>query len=176
MPAAGALGHPAPPPPLAPDIASAPLPRASSRNIAGGTLAGWLVVALIVLVLAALVAGRNEIVAQFPATAAVYQRLGLPVRMQLALEFRQLNSEERQEDGRVKFVVSGEIHNVSGQDRQVPPIRVGLLDAARQEIEFGLFDPPQPILPPGGRVRFEAQLSDPPPEARSFTVSFAETP
>ena len=64
------------------------------------------------------------------------------------------------------LVVSGEISNISGQRRDVPPIRVALLDADRRELDFGLFDPPAPALGPGGASRFEVEMGAPPPEAQ----------
>ena len=44
--------------------------------------------------------------------------------------------------------------------------------STQQELDFGLFDPPQPALGPGALTRFEVQLGPPPPEASNFTVSF----
>ena len=173
--------EPVTPPPLAPEpaepasVSEAPV-RAESKPAVRSSLLGWLVLTLLVLLLAAFVAGRSEIVAQFPATLPVYQRLGLAVELPLALEFRDLASEERDADGRRMLVVRGAIQNVSGQERPLPPIRVALLDESRTEIDFGLFDPPQAALGPGGSTPFEVQLGTPPPEARNFTVSFADVP
>lgn len=173
-------GEPVPPPPLP----AAPVePRATTTTARGaegpparkGSPVAWLLLTLLVLLLAALVAGRNEIVAQFPAALPYYEQLGLPVNPPLALEFRDLVSEERDEGGRKVLVVRGIIQNVSGQERQLPPIRVALLDERGKEIDFDLFDPPRPTLGPGGSAPFDVQLGTPPPEARNFTVSF-ETP
>ena len=169
----------APPHPLGagrkPDDAPAaegePVPdRAASRS----ALALWLLATLVVLLLAAALAGRNEIAARLPAAVPLYQRLGLPVDLPLGVEFRELSSLQRLDEGRKVLVVSGEIANVSGQQRVLPPIRVALLDADREELDFGLFDPPQPELGPGGLARFEVELGEPPSEASNFTVSFGE--
>jgi predicted Zn finger-like uncharacterized protein len=161
-------GDPLDGPPLA---GAEPAPVASaSRSV----LAGWLLAALVVLLLAAALAGRNEIAARLPATVTLYQGLGLPIELRLGVEFRELSSVQRSDDGRTTLVVSGEIANVSGQQRLLPPIRVALLDADRQELDFGVFDPPQPALGPGGLARFEVELGEPPPEASNFTVSFGE--
>jgi Protein of unknown function (DUF3426) len=145
-----------------------------ARNPGKGRLAAWLLAALVVLLLAAALAGRNEIAARLPAAAPLYQRLGLPIELPLGLEFRGLSSLQRLDEGRNVLVVSGEIANISGQQRVLPSIRVALIDADREELDFGLFDPPQPELGPGGRARFEVELGEPPPGAGSFTVSFGQ--
>jgi predicted Zn finger-like uncharacterized protein len=139
-----------------------------------GARAGWLVASLVALLVVAAVAGRNEIAARLPTTVPLYQLLGLPLELPLGMEFRELSSVQRVDAGQPVLVVTGEIANVSGQPRDVPPIRVALLDAEQRELDFGLFDPPQPALGPGAQARFEVQLGAPPPEASNFTVSFGE--
>lgn len=168
----------APAPPLAavpvdsPPIGLAPNPNGQPKR--RGTLIGWLLAALSVLLLTAAVVGRNEIAARLPAAVPLYQELGLSLELPLGMEFRELSSLQRQDAGRQVLVVTGEIANVSGQQREVPPIRVALLDAERQELDFGLFDPPQPSLQPGALARFEVELGAPPPEASDYSVSFGE--
>ena len=160
----------APPPPLGEPVAQpATSPLAALR---GGRLAPWLAGALLLLLAAAAIAGRNQIAAHLPATAPVYQRLGLSLELPLGIEFRDLGSERRMAAGQPVLVVTGEITNISGQRRDVPPIRVALLAADRRELDHGLFDPPEPALGPGGVARFEVSLDAPPPEASDFSVSF----
>ena len=145
-----------------------------ARNASKSSLAAWLLATLAVLLLAATLAGRNEIAARLPAAVPLYQRLGLSIDLPLGVEFRELSSLQRLDEGRKVLVVSGEIANISGQQRVLPPIRVALVDADRKELDFGVFDPPQPDLGPGGSARFEVELGEPPPEASNFTVSFGE--
>ena len=154
-----------------PPIGLAPSPNGQPKR--RGTLVGWLLATLSVLLLTAAVAGRNEIAARLPATVPL-PGLGLSLELPLGMEFRELSSLQRQDAGRQVLVVTGEIANVSGQQREVPPIRVALLDADRQELDFGLFDPPQPSLGPGALTRFEVELGAPPPEASDYSVSFGE--
>ena len=155
-----------------------PAPDASgeAKPGRGGDLVGWLLVALLALLLAAAVVGRKEIVSALPATLPVYERLGLPVTLRLCLEFRGLTSERCADGDQGALVVTGEVHNVSGQERQLPQLRVALLDEGRREITSGLFDAPQKVLPPGGSTRFEFRLPNPPETAKNFNISFAETP
>jgi len=135
-------------------------------------LAGWLLVVLFVLVVAGLLVGRNEIVAAFPQAAPWYQRLGLPVRLPLDLEIRNLRSERRVEDGLPVLVIRGEVYNVGDAPRPVPPLRVRLLDAAGEELDSGLFDVSERELSPGGVTRFEARMVDPPRAAVRYEVTF----
>lgn len=155
------------PPPLA---AAPPLGEPPSGR--GVAIAGWLVVVLLLLLLAGLVVGRNEIVQSFPQALALYDRLGLPVTARLGLELRNLASRRLQEGGVTVFVVEGEVHNLTRVERPIPPVRVALLDGDRNELDSALFRAEQPSVAAGGVVRFEARMIDPPLVARSFRVAF----
>jgi predicted Zn finger-like uncharacterized protein len=161
-----------PPPPLA---TPPPVPVAAAGGGGSPRPKGWAWAAAtaLLLPLAVLVLARNEVVARYPATAPAYQRLGLPVELPLGIEFRHLSSLQRRAGETGVLVVAGEIANVAAQVRQVPPIRIGLLDEGGREIDFALFDAPRPSLEPGAIERFEVELAAPPAEARDFSVSFA---
>ena len=167
----------APPPPLAAAAgdrrrsAAASAERSAKRR---GTLVGWLLASTDRAAADGSLVGRNEIAARLPTTVPLYQLLGLPLELPLGMEFREPELAPAAGCGPPVLVVTGEIANVSGQQREVPPIRVALLDADRQELDFGLFDPPQPSLGPGGLARFEVELGAPPPEASDYSVSFGE--
>jgi predicted Zn finger-like uncharacterized protein len=167
-------GEPAPaggpadrPPPLAaaPALGQPPSGR-------GTAIAGWLVVVLILLVLAGLVVGRNEVVAAFPRALALYDRLGLPVTARHGLELKNLQARRLEEHGVTIFVVEGEVHNLTRSERPIPPVRVALLDGEGRELDSALFRAAQPTVAGGGVARFEAKMVDPPPVARSFRVAF----
>lgn len=155
------------PPPLA---AAPPLGQPPSGR--GAAIAGWLVVVLLLLALAGLVVGRNEVVAAFPQALAIYDRLGLPVIARHGLELRNLASRRLEEQGVTVFVVEGEIHNLTRAERPIPPVRVALLDGEGRELGSGLFRAAQPSVAAGAVARFEARMVDPPPLARSFRVAF----
>jgi predicted Zn finger-like uncharacterized protein len=168
----------APPPPPQPTVEPAPLPPvvagpARRRERGGGTVA-WLSLLLLALVAVALYLGRHQVVEALPAVAPYLQMVGIPVTVQSGLELRNLTSSRSFEGGRPLLLVEGEIHNLAGQERQVPRVRVALLDDSRTEVEFGLFDAEAATLAPGASTRFVARLVDPPAAAKTYAVSLAD--
>lgn len=162
---------PTEPPPM-PAVAAV----ASGAVVRRFPLTSWLAGALVLLLLAALVAGRDEIATRVPAMISLYQRFGLSLELPLEIEFRGLASERRVADGRQVLVVTGEISNISSWPRPVPPIRVALLDGRRREVGHELFAPPRPALGPGDVARFEVAMSEPAEEASDVEVSFGSEP
>lgn len=149
-------------------LAPAPEPRST------GAL-GWLSVTVALVLLTAAVVGRDQIVSAVPGTLPLYQRLGLPVTVASNLVLREVRASRIEEDGTPVLQVVGEIVNVGDAARDLPPLRVSLLDAERREIEFVIADPPVATLPAGGLTRFEARLLDPPAEAQDFKVTLDTT-
>lgn len=165
-------------PPLeeAPELPPAPPPaqgRARKPGSTGATV-GWLAVLLVLLILTGLVLGRNEVVALMPKAAPIYQRIGLPVIQEIGLELRGVVSERIDgEAGQEILKITGDVTNVAGIERTVPPICVALLDATREEVEVHLVEVPQPVLADGASTRFELEIDAPPADARNFSVTFA---
>lgn len=147
-----------------------PIGKEGGRGSA--SMVAWLVVLLVVLVVASAVIGRNEIVSGFPASATIYQKLGLPVTVQLGLQFEAVSSKRLEEGGVLILVVEGAIVNLSGQNRPVPPIRVTLLDAEQRPLQHEVFAAEDDHLDDGARTRFTARLVNPPDQARNFGITF----
>ncbi len=165
--------------PELPPAATRPPPRARGST---GAMLGWLGVLLILLVLTGLVLGRNEVAALVPEAASIYQRMGLPVTREIGLELRDVVSERLAGAGETEggaaggadtLRIAGDVVNVSGAERTVPPVRVALLDRARNEVAVHLVDVPQAVLSDGASTRFELLLRDPPTAASNFSVTFA---
>ena len=159
--------------------ASALLPRRPTRpgptgaaRRSTGKLIGWLLAALVVLVLASAVIGRNEIVAVVPASASLYQKLGLPVTVRLGLDFENVTSRRQAERGISILVVEGEIVNNSGQTRNVPKVRITLLDDAGRQLQHQVFDAETATLAPGATTAFSGRVVNPADQARNFAVTF----
>lgn len=138
-----------------------------SRN-----LIAWLALVLVVLVLAGAVIGRNEIAQVLPASAGVYQTLGLPVTLRLDLKLENVTSERLEERGLSILVVQGEIVNRAGAARDVPPIKVTLLDDSGRQLQHELFEADDARLAPDQRTSFSARLVNPTEQARNFSVTF----
>jgi predicted Zn finger-like uncharacterized protein len=143
-----------------------------TRGRGSASLVAWLVAVLVVLILASAVIGRNEIVSGFPASATIYQKLGLPVTVQLGLQFEDVASRRLDQGGVVVLVVEGAIVNLSGEGRPVPPIRITLLDAEQRPLQHELFDAESRHLDDGARTSFSARLVNPPEQARNFSITF----
>jgi len=162
-------------PPLdqSPEIGAAP--KAANEATGGrstGATIGWLAVLLVLLTLTGLVLGRNELVALAPQAAPIYQRLGLPVTQAIGLELTGIVSERLAGDDGDVLRITGTVRNVAGLERAVPPLRVALLDAAREEVMAELVDVPQAVLADGATTRFSIDIADPPEAARNFSVTF----
>jgi predicted Zn finger-like uncharacterized protein len=140
----------------------------SRRFAAAGPL---LCLATIVIVGSALW-GRTHVVRTFPATAALYASIGLPVNLR-GLEFRAVRSELVDEGIDTFLVVEGEIANISGREAPVPPIEIGLRGAEGQMLYTWTNDPPRETLATSDTAQFRARLAAPPGEARQVLVRFA---
>jgi predicted Zn finger-like uncharacterized protein len=132
----------------------------------------WLVGALVVLVAASAVIGRNEIVAAFPASEAVYRTLGLPLTVQLGLQFADVTSRRLSEGGIAVLVVEGKIVNLSEQDRTVPPIRMTLLDGGGRQLQEELLEAEHGMLSGGGETSFSGRIVNPADQAQNFSLTF----
>jgi predicted Zn finger-like uncharacterized protein len=135
-------------------------------------LIGWGIAVIVALLAVGAVIARDKIVSGFPATAAIYQRLGLPVAPDLGLQFEDVTSARQQEGGIPVLVVEGAIVNTTGSDRPVPPIRITLLDGGGRELQGELFRAKEPYLEPGAKTRFSGRVVNPADQARNFSVTF----
>jgi predicted Zn finger-like uncharacterized protein len=140
----------------------------SSRRFAAGPL-----LVLVILVIAgSALWGRTHVVRTFPATAAVYASIGLPVNLR-GLEFRAVRSELVADGTDTFLLVEGEIANISGRDASVPPIEIGVRGAEGQMLYTWTNDPPRQTLATSGAAPFRARLAAPPAEGRQVLVRFA---
>jgi predicted Zn finger-like uncharacterized protein len=155
-----------------PSVGVAPVERGAERPRGSASLVAWLVGVLMILVVASAVIGRNEIVAGFPASASIYKKLGLPITLQLGLQFEGVVSRRLQEGGVAVLVVEGGIVNVTDQERPVPPIRVTLLDGGGRRLQQELFQAREAQLAGGGKTTFSGRLVNPAEQARNFSVTF----
>jgi predicted Zn finger-like uncharacterized protein len=135
-------------------------------------LIGWLGAVFVALLVGGAVIARDQIVAGFPATAAFYQKLGLPVAAELGLQFEDIKSTRLEEGGISVLVVEGAIINTTSSERSVPPIRITLLDGGGRQLQEELFTAKEPLLEPGTKTSFSGRVVNPADQARNFSVTF----
>ena len=115
--------------------------------------------------------GRTHMVRAFPATAALYASIGLPVNLR-GLEFRAVRSELVADGTDTFLVVEGEIANISGRDALVPPMEIGVRGAEGQMLYTWTNDPPRETMVASDTSSFRARLAAPPTDARQVLVRF----
>ncbi len=145
------------------------LSRASSSPV------GWLLgVGVIVLLLVSAIIGRNGIVGKFPATAAVYQSVGLSVEQDFGLEFKDVTLDWQRDGGAFVLVVEGEIVNLSEANQVIPPVRMAILDSEGQELQHEYFELEESEISAGNRINFSGRLVDPIDQGENFRLTFGQ--
>ena len=71
------------------------------------------------------------------------------------------------------LVISGRIFNEADDSRAVPPVRIGLLDAADVELRHWTFAAEQNELQAKSYTQFKTRLISPPKGAVSLRIGFA---
>jgi predicted Zn finger-like uncharacterized protein len=151
-------------------------PEADGRGARGGLVLGWLLLGLVVAgVLAGGWAFREQVVAQVPQAAQIYELAGVEVpALGAGLELRDVTRTRRLVDGRSLLVIEGRVFNTTAQTRQLPPLEVALFDAAGDEVARWRVQTDQRTLAAGQSAGFETRRENPPETAREFALSFAE--
>jgi hypothetical protein len=125
---------------------------------------------LLVLGGLAVVIGRREVVAMWPATARLYAVAGLSAApFGSGLELAKI-APTRTTDG---LVIEGDITNTGSTARDVPRLRVALRDPAEKEKQFKIIDPPVVRLAPGETAHFKTSFDHPDEAASGVVVTFA---
>ena len=137
-------------------------------------LFGW--VGLIVFVTAffgSLAAFRGDVARYWPATASLYNAVGLPVAQQ-NIGLRNINKETTVENGLTVLSITGEIVNTGEKRGAVPRVRVALRDREGLELYHYFFALPEAELAPGASADFITRLSSPPAAADHLVLRFVE--
>ena len=134
---------------------------------------GWMLsVGVVVLLLVSAIIGRNGIVGKFPATAAVYQSVGLSIDQDFGLEFKDVTLDWQREGGAFVLVVEGEIVNLSEANQVIPPVRMAILDGEGRELQHEYFELDENELSAGNRINFTGRLVDPIDQGENFRLTF----
>ena len=155
--------------PVVPDAAP---PRRRGRAAAIG---GW---AALVLVVVAVLGGaffaRVEIVGLWAPASQLYSLIGFPVASPYdGLDIGVPALKQTRDGESTVLEVSGEIANNSAEVRDVPRLRVALLNVRGDEITNWSFTATAAALAPGDATGFSTSYRDPPENARGVEVTFA---
>jgi hypothetical protein len=94
------------------------------------------------------------------------------VLSQWGLEFGQVTSERVVENGIPVLVFQGEIVNQERVPRDVPPIRLLLMDESGRELQWKTFSSKDESIDAGGRTTFSGIVVNPSIEARTYRILF----
>lgn len=129
-----------------------------------------LIAVLLLIVLGAL-QWRVALVRQFPQTASLFAKIGLPVNLR-GLSFIDVRSRGEFVDGAMVLVVEGTIVNLTPKALEVPRLRFGLRSATGHEVYAWTSLPTQTMLGSGDGLPFRSRLASPPPDGRDVIVRF----
>lgn len=148
-------------------------PQPASRR--SGTI-GWLAFMVVLLGgLAAVVIGREYIVASWAPSARLYDMVGLSIDgVGAGLELRNVVSARRDDTGASVIVVEGTIANVSNKVRDVPRLRAVVRSAAKQDLKDWTFPAGVLVLQPGETASFRSELPEPPRGATDLAITFVQ--
>jgi predicted Zn finger-like uncharacterized protein len=136
---------------------------------------GIAMTALLVIVAAVLVAGRERIVRALPSAARLYAAVKLPVNP-TGLALKGVRSELVVSGSDRLLVVEGEILNVARNEVVIPTLELSVRGPDGLPLYTWTNEAPRKTLGVTESARFRARLASPPAEGREVLVRFAEAP
>ena len=136
--------------------------------------AGWAGVAACLLILAAAaVIFRVDVVEVWPRTAGAYAAVGLEVNLH-GVEIHGLSAQVESRDGEAALIIAGEVRNITAQAVNLPALDAVAFGAAGDELARWPIILTAPDLEGQGALDFETQLPEPPEAAVRIEVIVAE--
>jgi predicted Zn finger-like uncharacterized protein len=129
------------------------------------------IVLTLVVVCAALIGWRKDIVRHAPQMASLYSYIGLAVNLR-GLAFTDVKISSETHDGVPVLAVEGTIVNTVAVPVEVPRLRFAVRNAAGLEVYTWTAVPTQSVLEPGETLPFRSRLASPPPDAHDVQVRF----
>lgn len=118
---------------------------------------------------------KDKVISMWPQAEKLYSMVSFGgAALGEGLDIRSVKPDRRTENNIDVLVVSGLVANVSDQTKPVPMIRVSLISADDEEVQFVVVSPPKPEVNAGEALRFRARLEDPAPTGRRLEVTFTE--
>lgn len=132
-----------------------------------------LIIAGLLLVDAAIIGWRTDLVWAMPQTASFYAGLGLPVNVR-GVEFETVTAAAERHDGEPVLIVKVKIGNGTNNVQTVPHLRFAIRDLQQQEIYSWTAALAHGNLAPGKALEFRSELALPPPNTRDVVVRFVD--
>lgn len=161
-------------PVVAPDVTTRrPIPSRSWRKqvtrtpLRTSVLVSWIVFSLLAL----LVLFREPVVRFVPESARLFSIVGLDVNLR-GLEFRDVKVTFFREGNERLLGVEGLIVNMVAERRDVPRVRVAVLDRAGQPVMSWTVSPTQDSVNPRAAVTFRSRMAGLPETAEQVEVRF----
>ena len=134
-----------------------PTPRHRSSGL------GWFAYAVLMI---AVIAGgawwtRAQLVSLWPDLAIYYEMAGVPVEFAQAdsFEIHDITTSDEDENGLPTLIIKGEVSNVSPVAKQVPKLKVTLLDSNKHELQSWSFTVSDDRMLPGASVPFRTSIA-----------------
>jgi predicted Zn finger-like uncharacterized protein len=116
---------------------------------------------------------RADVVSAVPASAGLYEMVGLPVNLR-GLEFRDVDSERTYEDGLPVLVIEGRIANIRAEAVEVPSVQIAILGSRGEELYSWRVEPRRERLEAKEDMRIRTRLTAPPSGARDIRLQFVD--
>ncbi len=148
--------------------------RARTRQRAKRTNSGlaWAMFGVVLAAFLGLAAVfRAEVVRVWPQSASAYALVGLAVNP-TGLVFEKIKAVQVMQDGHAALRISGAIRNIDDRPRDLPPVRIALLDPQGKTVmvQIGRMDGVR--IPARQSRYFSTVLVDPPARAKDMNVTF----
>ena len=114
---------------------------------------------------------RNEAVRLFPASAPIFEAVGLSVNPG-NLDISEVRSRLVKEEGRETLEVTGTVANLTKSPQKIPVMRLSIRSNTGQEIYVWTATTDLPELGPSEKTVFRRRLASPPAESHSIMVRF----
>lgn len=141
-----------------------------------GIAAGWLLaIGIIWIGLFYAAQNRNAIVQKWPKSASAFAFFGVPANL-YGLEINSIMVRAGSDINGPRIIVSGVVQSVSKEGKQVPYLRVTLIDEKGAKKDSWMVDPQAIYLAPNAYQAFASLRRNPPIGNLRAIVTFAEPP
>lgn len=167
------LGEDMDPPPLG-DVSRFRVPRGDTEKKSRPIIL-YALLALLVAIPAGLFAGRTTLVHAWPASALLYDTIGMPVPVPGEDLVLQNVYVERRQEGTVEvLIVHGEIRNPTEGMVSLPSLRATVLDEGGQTLTSWLFSTESYQLLPDEKTAFTSEFANASRGASKVNVTFTD--